>query len=104
MGSHIFFQLSSVDAQQIAVALDGGRPVAELLKNLPRRHMVVKTGYERWREGVVPTVKEPRIDSSGLYNRSQARWARKRSEVEQEITDRQAVVSRSNNAVLHDWE
>ena len=104
MGSHIFFQLSSVDAQQIAIALDGGRPLAELLKNLPRRHMVVKTGYERWREGVVPTVKEPRIDSSGLYNRSRARWARKRSEVEQEITDRQAVVSRSNNAVLHDWE
>jgi hypothetical protein len=38
------------------------------------------------------------------YNRSRARWARKRNEVEQEIADRQVVVSRSNNAVLHDWE
>jgi DNA helicase HerA-like ATPase len=104
MGSHIFFQLSSVDAQQIAVALDGGRPLAELLKNLPRRHMVMKTGYERWREGVVPTVEEPRIDSSDLSTRSRARWARKRDEVEQEIANRQAVVGRSTNAVLHDWE
>jgi hypothetical protein len=104
MGAHIFFQLSSVDAQQIAMALDGGRPLAELLKNLRRRHMVIKTGYERWHEGVVPTVRETKIGFSDLYNRSRARWARKRNEVEQEIARRQSVVNRSNNEVLHDWE
>jgi len=104
VGTHVFFGLSSPDAQQIATALDGGRSLAELLKNLPRRHMVIKTGSERWREGVVPTLTEPKIDSSDLYRRCRARWARKRSEVEEEIARRQSVVSGSNNEVLHDWE
>lgn len=104
VGTHIFFQLSSPDAQQIAPALDGGKSLAELLKNLPRRHMVIKTSYERWCEGVVPTLTEPKIDFSDLYRRCRARWARKRTDVEQEITRRQAVVSGSNNEVLHDWE
>jgi hypothetical protein len=104
MGTHIFFQLSSPDAQQIAPALDGGRSLAELLKNLPRRHMILKTSDERWREGVVPTLHEPKIDFSDLYQRCRARWARQRSEIEQEITRRQSVVDRSNNEILHDWE
>jgi hypothetical protein len=104
MGSHVFFQLSSPDAQQIAMALDGARPLAELLKNLPRRHMVVKTGSERWREGVVPTVDQPTADYSDLYRRSHARWARKRSDIEKEIAERQSAVQSSNNHVLHGWE
>jgi energy-coupling factor transporter ATP-binding protein EcfA2 len=104
VGTHIFFQLSSPDAQQIAIALDGGKSLAELLKNLPRRHMVVKTGYERWCEGVVPTLTEPKVDFSDLYQRSRARWARKRSDIEQEIARRQAVVNQSNNQSLHAWE
>ena len=65
VGTHIYFQLSSADAQQIATALDGGKPLAELLKNLPRRHMVVKTGHERWREASVPSG----IRSSGPRHR-----------------------------------
>ena len=104
MGSHIFFQLSSPDAQQIAMALDGARPLAELLKNLPRRHMVMKTGSERWREGIVPTVDQPKADYSDLYRRSHARWARKRSDVEKEIAERQSAIHNSNNHVLHGWE
>ena len=35
VGTHVFFQLASADAQQIANALDGGKPLAERLKNLP---------------------------------------------------------------------
>lgn len=104
VGTHIFFQLSSPDAQQIAIALDGGKSLAELLKNLPRRHMVIKKGYERWCEGVVPTITEPKIDFSDLYQRCRARWARERNEVEQEIARRQAVVNQSNNQLLHAWE
>jgi hypothetical protein len=104
VGTHIFFQLSSPDAQQIALALDGGKTLAELLKNLPRRHMVTKTGYERWCEGVVPTIAEPKIDFSDLYQRSRTRWARKRIEVEQEIARRQEVINQSNNQLLHAWE
>lgn len=104
VGTHIFFQLSSADAQQITGALDGGKPLAELLRNLPRRHMVVKTGHERWQEAAVPTLNEPRVDSSDLYNRCRARWARKRSEIEDEIARRQAAASRSTTEVLNDWE
>lgn len=104
VGTHVFFQLSSPDAQQIAIALDGGKSFAERLKNLGRRHMVIKRSYERWCEGVVPTLVEPKIDSSSLYRRCQERWARRRNEVEQEITRRQIVVNQSNSQLLHGWE
>ena len=104
VGTHIFFQLSSADAQQIATALDGGKPLAELLKNLPRRHMVVKSGHERWREALVQTVDEPKVDWTDLYERCRKRWARKRTEIESEIAKRQATVTRSSKEALHDWE
>lgn len=104
VGTHIFFQLSSADAQQVGVALDGGKPLAELLRNLPRRHMVVKTGHERWHEARVPTVTEPKVDVTDLYHRCRTRWARKRSEIEEEIEKRQALIGRSTQEVLHDWE
>jgi hypothetical protein len=104
VGTHIFFQLSAQDAQQVAMALDGGKPLAELLKNLPRRHMVIKTGSERWQEGVVPKIAEPKADPTDLYNRCRARWARKRNEVEAEIARRQAAVPQSTKEVLDEWE
>lgn len=104
VGTHIFFQLSAPDAQQIAAALDGGKPLAELLKNLPRRHMVVKSGHERWQEALVPSVDEPKVDVTDLYKRCRARWARKRTEIEEEIQKRQAVIGRSTKNALHDWE
>jgi len=104
VGTHIFFQLSSSDAQQIAAALDGGKPLAEILKNLSRRHMVLKTGHERWREAVVPTVHEPKVDPHDLLARSRARWARNRSDIEEEIRVRQAVINRSKAEALNDWE
>jgi hypothetical protein len=104
VGTHIFFQLSSADAQQVATALDGGKPLAELLKNLPRRHMVVKTGSERWQEARVPTLTEPKVDPSDLYARCRARWARGRNEIEEEIRQRQAIVGRSTNEALNEWE
>jgi hypothetical protein len=104
VGTHIFFQLSTHDAQQVATALDGGKPLAELLKNLPRRHMVVKSGSEHWQEVVVPKIDEPKVDPTDLYNRCRSRWARKRSEVEEEIRRRQSAVTRSTDEVLDDWK
>jgi hypothetical protein len=38
----------------MAAALDGGRHLAEILKNLPQRHLVVKTGEHRYSSVVVP--------------------------------------------------
>lgn len=104
VGTHIFFQLSSADAQQIANALDGGRPLAERLKNLPRRHIVVKSGHAPWQEAIVPSVAFPKVDPTDLYARSRARWARSRTAIEDEIRTRQTDVNRTPNQVLHDWE
>jgi len=104
VGSLGFFQLSGADAQQAAGILDGGKTLAERLKNLPRRHLIAKVVDGRPREAVVPEVKEPKVDSSDLYRRSVARWARPRPEIEEEIQDRRVVERRANPEVLDAWE
>jgi len=104
VGTHVLFQLSSPDANQIAGVLGGGKPLQELLKNLPRRHVVVKSGHAAWQEGVVPTMSIPQADAADLYARSRARWARKRSVIEGEISTRQAAMHRTASEALHDWE
>ena len=70
VGTHVFFQLSSADAAQVSQALDGGKPLAERLKNLPARHAIVKSSSDRWTEIVVPTVIEPKVDYTDLLNRT----------------------------------
>jgi hypothetical protein len=104
VGTHVFFQLSSADADKIGAALDGGKKLAELLKNLPKRHMVVKSGHERFREAVVPTVAEPRVDYADLYNRCRARWARRRTDIEAEIRARRQQAGQRTEEVLNGWE
>jgi hypothetical protein len=104
VGTHIFFQLSSPDAQQVAAMLDGGKALAELLKNLPRRRLIAKSGHERWQEAVVPTLHEPKSDPADLLARSRARWARNREDIEEEIRQRQAILGGSSKEALHDWE
>jgi len=104
VGTHAFFQLSSSDAEKIAAALGGGRTLSEILKNLPQRQMIVKSGHHIWRRVAVPTVHQPSIDSSDLYERCRERWARRREDVEAEISTRQAAASRSSNQLLDDWE
>jgi len=100
VGTHVFFQLSSIDADKMASALDGGKRLAELLKNLPKRHLVIKSGSHRHQEALVPNVVEPAIDYTDLYNRCRARWARRRTEVEAEIRQRHQEASRSTGEVL----
>jgi energy-coupling factor transporter ATP-binding protein EcfA2 len=104
VGTHIFFQLSSADAGTVAQMLDGGKSLAEKLKNLPQRRFVVKSGAECWREGIVPMVNDPKANYSDLLNRSRALRALPRPEVEREIAARHAALSKSTDEVLHDWE
>jgi Helicase HerA, central domain len=104
VGTHIFFQLSSLDADKISSALDGGKRLAELLKNLPKRHMVVKSGSQRPQEVLVPNVVESDADYSDLYNRCRARWARRRTDIEVEIRARHQHAARRTEEVLNDWE
>jgi hypothetical protein len=104
VGTHIFFQLSPGDATQIAQALDGGKSLAERMKNLPHRHFVVKSGADHWREGYTPTVEEPHANHADLLRRARAHFGRPRAAVEQEITERHAALTRTTDEVLHGWE
>jgi hypothetical protein len=104
VGTHIFFQLSSTDADKMASALDGGKRLSELLKNLPKRHMVVKSGSLRHQEVLVPKVADSDADDSDLYNRCRARWARPRSDIEAEIRQRHHHANRTTEEKLNDWE
>lgn len=103
IGTHVFFQLSSADATTVAQALDGGKPLAERLKNLPQRHFIVKSGADHWAEGVVPTVIDPGTNYADLLNRSRALRARPRVEIEREIQKRHAALTHTTDEALHDW-
>ncbi len=104
VGTHVFFQLSSPDAQQIATALDGGRALAERLKNLPRRRLIVKSGHERSQEVQVPILSMPKVDATCLRERSRSRWTRPRLAIEREITARLEGIYRNPHEAIHEWE
>lgn len=104
VGTHVFFQLSSGDAAQITQALDGGKPLAERLKNLPARHAIVKSSSDRIAEIVVPTIVEPKVDFTDLLNRSRYARGRVRAHIERDIAERQAAFRRNAEEVLHEWE
>jgi hypothetical protein len=104
VGTHVFFQLSSADAAQVAQGLDGGRSMAERLKNLPQRHCMVKTGPDRAVEVRIPTVREPKVDYTDLLNRSRYTRGRVRAHIDRDIAKRQADFTRSTDEVLHEWE
>jgi hypothetical protein len=102
-GTQVFFQLSSADAQTVSSMLDGGKSLAERLKNLPQRHFVVKSGAESWTEACVPPVRESGKSYTDLLNRSRARFARPRVEIEREIAERHATFTKSINEVPDGW-
>jgi Helicase HerA, central domain len=104
IGTHIFFQVSPADAQFVAAALDGGKSLAERLRNLPFRHLIAKSGSDPLMEVAVPELHVPNAPWQDLYERSRRRWARPRKEVEAEIAQRQAKVGRSTREALDAWE
>ena len=104
VGTLICFQLSPPDAQFVATALDGGKPLAERLKNLPPRRLIAKSGSDPLVETEVPELHEASAGWRDLYERTRQRWAKPRQLVEQEIAARQIKVGRSMNEVLDEWE
>lgn len=104
VGSHAFFQLSSADAHTVAQALDGGRPLAERLRNLPQRHCIVKSASNRPAEIYVPTVRKLPGDYTNLLNRARFLRGRVRTHIERDILKRHATVGRSIEEALHGWE
>ena len=106
VGTKICFRLSPPDAEHVAGFLDGGRTLAGILKNLPARHLIVKTGDQRHAHLVVPEVVVPDVSGADLYRRSQARWAAPRAEVERGIRQRAKAMSApgQNTEVLNGWD
>lgn len=104
VGTHIAFQLSSDDAAAQASVLGGGKPLAELLKNLPKRRFVVKPGEHPWRQVEVPVLKTPVTDYQDLLKRSRSHYARLRTEVEEEIQLRRPKTARAKKEALDAWE
>jgi energy-coupling factor transporter ATP-binding protein EcfA2 len=104
VGAHAFFQLSSQDAPQIAQTLDGGKSLAERLKNLPQRHCVMKTGSQRPEEIIVPFVREPQVDPTDLVNRARYARGKVRAFIERDIAARRTKLLQKTDEVLHDWE
>ena len=104
IGTHCFFQLSSTDATAVAQMLDGGKSLAELLKNLPQRHFVMKSGADRWTEACVPPVEDAKASYADLLNRSRALRTRPRAEIEREIGERHSAFTRVTKEELHGWD
>jgi hypothetical protein len=104
IGTHIFFQLSSADATQISQALDGGKPLAERLKNLAARHAIVKSSSDRWTEIAVPTVLEPKVDYTDLVSRTRYVRSRVRVHIERDIAERQKRYTQTDSEALHGWK
>ncbi len=105
IGTHILFQLSSGDADKMAAALDGGKHLAEVLKNLPQRNLVVKTGPYPCSRVVVPPFEPVTNDYQDLYNRCRTRWAKRRTDIEQEIRNRTRIGGGDvTGEALHGWE
>lgn len=104
IGTHICFQLSSSDADKMASALDGGKNLSELLRNLPLRNFVLKTGSEPWKQVLTPKVEPLKTDFKNLYERSQKLFARTRSEIEAEIQNRIPKTENTAKEELDEWE
>jgi hypothetical protein len=105
VATHVLFQLSSHDADKIAAGIGGGRSLGEILKNLPQRHLIVKSGHHRYVHCVVPQIEPPRLDGKDLYDRCRTRWARRRVDVEREIQSRTRIdPERQTREALHGWE
>jgi hypothetical protein len=105
IGTHVLFQLSSSDADKMAAALDGGKHLAEILKNLPQRNLVVKTGHLHYARVVVPSFEPAPTNYQDLYNRCRTRWAKRRADVEREIRNRVRIDGgQETREALHGWE
>lgn len=103
IGTLVCFQLSAPDAQFAATALDGGKSLAERLKNLPPRHLMLKSGNDPLVEAAVPEIRKPAAAWRDLYERSRRRWARPRNEIEAEIAARRAQLGATQRTDIDAW-
>jgi hypothetical protein len=104
VGTHIAFQLANDDAASMSAMFDGGKPLAELLKNLPKKHFIVKSGHYPWKQAQAPDVRLGSADIVQLLDRSRRAYARMRTEVEAEIQARRPKQKQTVEEALDAWE
>jgi hypothetical protein len=100
-GTSIFFRSSPEDAPYIARALDGGQSIERIVKELPNRHFIIRSGAKTWCEVVAPEVTKSPAFTSDIEARSKSHWARSRLSIEQEIAGRRKTTSRKE--ALEEW-
>lgn len=104
IGTHVCFQLSSSDADKMATNLAGSKRLAETLKNLPHQELIARSGSYPATHIRVPNVALPRTSYQDLYDRCRTRWARRRTDIEQEIQERHQGFTQNQSEVLDAWE
>lgn len=103
IATRVFFQLSPEDAGQVAQEIDGGKTMAEHLRNLPARHAIVKSGNFRSQEIVSPDVRPVKASIDQFLAQSNAIHARKRIEIDADIRARRPKPENLKE-VIDAWE
>ncbi len=101
VGTSLCFRLSAEDAPFMAKVLDGEKVLTRRLTTLEHRHLIGKFG-EFAQEVMVPDVKRPAVLPTSLTQRSLARFAKPREEIENDINARRPVSKTEKQ--LDDWE
>jgi energy-coupling factor transporter ATP-binding protein EcfA2 len=104
VGTHVCFQLSSTDADKMGPNLAGSKHLAELLKNLPHQELIAKSGSYPATHLRVPEIPKPQASFADLYERSRRRWARRRTDIERQIQERQKAATETQAEVLDAWD
>lgn len=104
IGTHVYFQLSSADANHVAKSLGSSNAFTSQLQNLPHRTLIFKSGSGALRHVATPPVRPKPTDVTALYERVRAEWCRKRDDVETEILKRQPTVKKTFAEVADAWE
>lgn len=85
IGTRVFFQLSPEDAAQVAQEIDGGKQMAERLRNLAPRHAIVKSGHYSAQEIAIPDVPTLNASTDEFLARSNQIHARLKSDIDADI-------------------
>jgi energy-coupling factor transporter ATP-binding protein EcfA2 len=104
VGTHVCFQLSSSDADKMAANLAGSKLLADTLKNLPHQELIAKSGSYPATQIRVPNLLTPDTSYRDLYERCRERWAKRRTDIEREIQERQKDAAHSQSEVLDAWQ
>jgi len=99
-GTTLFFRASPEDAPYVARSLDGGQAVERLLKELPNRQFLVRSGGERWAEVETEGVAHNATSTADLIARSNSHWAKPRAAIEAEIASRRPAAGKGS---LEEW-